>query len=722
MPLPSPIPHPRSSLGANAAIERVVGGDWPEGDERALRGLSDQWREAARLVGPLVEDAGRAVSGAVTAFGGAGTRQGDALQRLWEKTGGSLGVEAFEGLGELAAAGARVIEAAKLEIYVHVTQMLTDLERLGALSSAGSGVPATTVAAEPVILAARCAVERVLDKAINELNELGSTAAAVKTQLGQFSFGVPMLAEQLTTVDGVAAAGAAGSTTQAPQAEGGDLAMAYGVGYLGTATGAAAMVGGGAPRGTALRGRFGERALRGGHVAEVLSAVTVNVITNESPKRPGDLAGVSAAVPVAPEPVKALHASREATAALSSLDNPRLTGMEPVKAPAPMAEALTRPNVGLGLGLPSAEQQTGGAAAYVKAPTAAAAVGAAPSVSGAAGLGASRSEVAGLGSPRSEVVGLGTSRSEVASAARTPATSATTEAVAPASKEARRTGGAVTSATRAAAASGAISSFTLSALSQTPTSESPSPSSSPLSPSPEGSEEGREPAPFMLLMQAQATTPTPEVKVTDEAREPTPKEYEDLIAEGVAAGRRRSDAVAVPRELPPVQQQALEASRPEQFGDLHGDWLRLIDAGGPAVDAGRATISVAVVESVLDTWLRGEPRVAQPGTHQIKMEMSEKLQRLRPDGQGLARVQAALRIEGHGSCAVIVQERVHGERHATTIHNRHGELFYVDAQRKVAPVSTAPPPTEGVIRLDAMALTAADAQIDLARGKSAPTE
>lgn len=814
MPLPSPIPHPRSSFDANAAIDRVIGGDWPDGDERALRSLSDQWHEAAKLVGPLLDDARRAVSTAVAAFGGADTRQGEALERLWQRIDASVSADTFKELGDLAAAGARVIEAAKLEISVAVTQMMADLEVLGVLSSSTLGVSAAGT--QPVMLSTRHVISRVLDRAVSELHDLGSRAK--RANLGQLSFGVPVLAELGTSAGG-------GQTTVDAQAagsgpvEGAGVMMAYGMmGTLGAASSFAGAAGGGAARGTALRGRYGEPALRG-RGADVLSGVTVSVISNATvaAKWP-DLP------PVAPaEPPRPRLASREATEALSSLDNPRLAsasepvtgarqaaqppfagtaatiptqpaGAPPVASPivpppsvaAPSAVApaatgpasrvapppavipapvvsqpapATRPTVSPAAPLPSAlPQSTAGPAIKpgpsavppLVAPPAAAVPHSAtatgpvsklappvvpPPVAGStvAPPPAATPHSATAASPVSKpappaappppaAAPLGATATGPAQPAAQPqGATATGPAQKPASPQpaAQSQSAAVTSAARAATAAGA-GSFTLSALAQPadplaqaqpqPQSQQPEPR---LEDRPESEQEPR-PEPFLLLMQAQAAS-TPITAATPGAEpaadEPDPDAYEWLIAQAVGAQVKSGPE---PRPLPPVHQRALEDSRPEQFGDLQGDWLHLINAGGPVADPERATNAADVAQSLLDTWLHGRVRVASPGTHQ--MELNERLQRLRPDEQGLARVQAALRVEGHGACAVIVQERAYGERHATTVHNRLGELFYVDAQRRVAPVSTVPPIIAGVVRLEAFALTGGASPIDLVRG------
>ena len=150
-----------------------------------------------------------------------------------------------------------------------------------------------------------------------------------------------------------------------------------------------------------------------------------------------------------------------------------------------------------------------------------------------------------------------------------------------------------------------------------------------------------------------------------------------------------------------------EAGEPKRFPDLAGAWLNLVNAGGPLADRRRATNSAEVALSLVDTWLHGSPRAAFPGTK----EEIQDLTRLAADRQGLSKLEAALKVQGHGACAVVVQEWPHGEVHASTVHNQRGELVYVDAQRADQPLSAEPVP--GAVRMEILAFGPEGKRIDI---------
>ena len=175
---------------------------------------------------------------------------------------------------------------------------------------------------------------------------------------------------------------------------------------------------------------------------------------------------------------------------------------------------------------------------------------------------------------------------------------------------------------------------------------------------------------------------------------------ETVLREGGVAQRAHQAALeqAVERD---------EAGEPKRFPDLAGAWLGLVNAGGPLADRRRATNAAEVALSLVDTWLHGRPRAALPGT---KEEIQE-LTRLAADRQGLNKLEAALKVQGHGACAVVVQEWPHGEVHATTVHNQRGELVYVDAQRADQPLNAEPVP--GAVRMGILAFGPEGKRIDI---------
>lgn len=524
MRLPSPIPHPAQWFDEKTVVTSVVGASFPEGDERAMRDLAEAWSQAAKHVGPVLEEADLAAQGAVGALGGPDGPQGEALRLLWTRLGAAFDAQMLEEMGSCVAHAADVIEAAKLEIYIEVSRLLAELETLSLLAAT---TDAAAAAAEPAMLASRHVIAGIVDRAVQEVTDRHAAVSGGPTRLGRFSFGLPELAD-LSAVP-LSDAGGSGATP-APAAEGGDLVMAYGVGTMGTAAGVMAMGQGGRPKATSLRGRYGERAIRG---PEILSEITVGVIGGRGVSWSTAGQRVGHVIDSPPLAGSALRASVQATEALSSLDNHKPAA--PPKKPADLGGSSPR---------------------------------------GTADLGGS---------------------------------------------------------------------FTLAAL-----------------------------------------VDVPERADRAEGKEPDAKAYEQLIASAVAL----PGAAPIPRrELPPTHQDAVAGSGWERHGELSADRLKLINAGGAAADPRLAGNTAEVITALLDTWLLGRARVASEGTHQ---NWKANLVELPADAQGFAQIEAALRMAGHGSAAVIMQEWVHGECHAVTVHNRLGELYYVDVQRVSEPVSVSP--------------------------------
>ncbi len=166
MALPTPIPHPLSFFDApgwlHDALEWVVGVDWPEGNEKAMRDLADEWHAAAQRLGPLLEEADQAALAAVAAFGGPQGREAEALLALWHKLGGgpesamAVVSDFLPALGNLVDAGANEIEGVKLEFYIELALLLIELLTL--IATAVFTFGGSLTAAGPVMLATRYAI------------------------------------------------------------------------------------------------------------------------------------------------------------------------------------------------------------------------------------------------------------------------------------------------------------------------------------------------------------------------------------------------------------------------------------------------------------------------------------------------------------------------------------------------------------------------------------
>lgn len=169
---------------------------------------------------------------------------------------------------------------------------------------------------------------------------------------------------------------------------------------------------------------------------------------------------------------------------------------------------------------------------------------------------------------------------------------------------------------------------------------------------------------------------------------------------------------------------------PVRFPDLRGRWLNLINDGGPQNDLARGINCVDVVMSLLDTWMHGRPRVAAPrtydrftydglirplggepgGANRIEAYTGGTFRKWPTDRRAFADLEAVLRTEGSGSCAVLVFEHHAGGAHAMTVHNQDGEIIYVDAQRTGAPIADPPLNTP---RMDVILLNPNGHQVNL---------
>ncbi|MFC0508146.1 toxin glutamine deamidase domain-containing protein [Micromonospora costi] len=175
--LPSPVPHPLDYSPwdlpgwVHEALDWVVGVEWPEGNERAVWDLADQWYAvAAALAGPRAD----AVAAAAEVRGGYGGTVGEAFDAAWRRV--AEGDEApvpvllavSTDLGRLVEECGCDIEAAKLEVWIELGILVVELLSLAVATVLTAG--AASPAAGAAITASRLIVQQIFRRLTAQLS------------------------------------------------------------------------------------------------------------------------------------------------------------------------------------------------------------------------------------------------------------------------------------------------------------------------------------------------------------------------------------------------------------------------------------------------------------------------------------------------------------------------------------------------------------------------
>ncbi|MEV4665294.1 hypothetical protein AB0J85_25530, partial [Micromonospora echinofusca] len=152
--LPSPIPHPLDYSPwqlpgwVYEALDWVVGVEWPEGNERAVWELADQWYAVATvLAGPRADAvaAAREVRGGYGGVGAVTAAFDSAWRRVAEGDEAPLPVllAVSTELGRLVEECGCDIEGAKLEVWIELGILVVELLALAvaAVLTAGAASP-----------------------------------------------------------------------------------------------------------------------------------------------------------------------------------------------------------------------------------------------------------------------------------------------------------------------------------------------------------------------------------------------------------------------------------------------------------------------------------------------------------------------------------------------------------------------------------------------------
>ncbi|MFG3302108.1 toxin glutamine deamidase domain-containing protein [Micromonospora chersina] len=176
--LPSPIPHPLDYCPWDVpgwiyeALDWVVGVEWPEGDERAVWDLADQWYGVADVLAGPRNDATTAAGEVRSGYGGVGL-VAQAFDVAWGKVAEGedaplhVLVAATGELGRLVDSCGCDIEGAKLEAWIELGILVVELLSLAVATVLTMG--AASPAAGAAITASRVAVQQIFKRLVAQL-------------------------------------------------------------------------------------------------------------------------------------------------------------------------------------------------------------------------------------------------------------------------------------------------------------------------------------------------------------------------------------------------------------------------------------------------------------------------------------------------------------------------------------------------------------------------
>ncbi|TDC82378.1 hypothetical protein E1193_12010 [Micromonospora sp. KC606] len=176
--LPSPIPHPLDYSPwelpgwVYEALDWVVGVEWPEGDERAVWDLADEWYAvAAALAGPR-DDAIAAAAEVGRGYGGVGL-VAEAFDRAWRRIADGddaplhVLLAVSHDLGRLVEECGCDIEGAKIEVWIELGILVVELVSLAVAAALTAG--AASPAAAGAIAATRLVVQQIFRRLLAQL-------------------------------------------------------------------------------------------------------------------------------------------------------------------------------------------------------------------------------------------------------------------------------------------------------------------------------------------------------------------------------------------------------------------------------------------------------------------------------------------------------------------------------------------------------------------------
>ncbi|MEU6073223.1 toxin glutamine deamidase domain-containing protein [Micromonospora sp. NPDC047074] len=311
--LPSPIPHPLDYSPwqlpgwVYEALDWVIGVEWPEGNERAVWDVADQWYAVATaLAGPRADAVAAAgeVRGGYGAVGAVAAAFDDAWRRVAEGDEAPLPVLLVVSteLGRLVEECGCDIEGAKLEVWIELGILVVELLALAvaAVLTAGAASPAAGAA----ITATRLIVQQIFKRLMAQLarkslkqglKEAGERAAKEVTKGGMRGF------SRRAALSGVSEAAEEGGINLATQAYQNSTGRRHGLDVTELGTTAVGGLAGGAVAPLAGLGRHatGRGARVGEHfgremAGEVMADQAASLATGQGPISVEDAARAAA--------------------------------------------------------------------------------------------------------------------------------------------------------------------------------------------------------------------------------------------------------------------------------------------------------------------------------------------------------------------------------------------------------------------------------------------
>ncbi|MEV0426602.1 toxin glutamine deamidase domain-containing protein [Micromonospora sp. NPDC050495] len=228
--LPSPIPHPLDHCPWDLpgwiyeALDWVVGVEWPDGNERAVWDLADQWYAVSDVLGVPRADAMAAAGEVLSGYGGIGI-VAEVFDTAWDKVakGEDAPLQAVlaigDEMGRIVESCGCDIEGAKLEVWIELGILVVELLSLAVATVLTLG--AASPAAGAAVTASRMVVQQIFKRLVAQLarkamkeglKEAGERAAKEAARTGVRGFA------RRAAISGLVEAGQEAGTSLATQA------------------------------------------------------------------------------------------------------------------------------------------------------------------------------------------------------------------------------------------------------------------------------------------------------------------------------------------------------------------------------------------------------------------------------------------------------------------------------------------------------------------------
>ncbi|MEU9515068.1 toxin glutamine deamidase domain-containing protein [Micromonospora sp. NPDC048169] len=300
--LPSPIPHPLDFCPWDVpgwiyeALDWVVGVEWPEGNERSVWDLADQWYGVAGVLTRPRDDAMTAAGEVRSGYGGVGLVAG-AFDKAWHKLAEGddaplhVLISATDELARLVDSCGCDIEGAKLEAWIELGILVIELLSLAvaAVLTLGAASPAAAAA----VTATRVVVQQIFKRLVAQLArkavKQGLKEAGERAAKEVAKSGARKLARQ-AVVGGLLEAGQEAATSLGTQAYQNSTGRRSGLDLTDVSTSALGGFAGGAVAplaglGRHANGRFAEIGERFGRemAGETLAETAAGLATGNGP-------------------------------------------------------------------------------------------------------------------------------------------------------------------------------------------------------------------------------------------------------------------------------------------------------------------------------------------------------------------------------------------------------------------------------------------------------